>query len=201
MLSSLYPRQHVQYNWMSAILQVCGRRLVSVRAAVATEVAEAPATVTSAGSKVRPQLAAPHISSCLARMYGHRPIASQWQFNKHNAAAEALAEQAELLDCMQTQLHVSRPSGCVHCSPSSCWLQQTQVLCCSSVASSPRLAVGGAQASLRPPCRRFQGSGYSHVLHCSAQQHKGLINLYGSTTRYKLCITCCRGRGCLQQHV
>jgi hypothetical protein len=47
---------------MAAILQVCGRRLVSVRAAVATEVAEAPATVTSAGSKVRPRLVRTHSS-------------------------------------------------------------------------------------------------------------------------------------------
>jgi hypothetical protein len=44
-------------NWNAANLQVCGRRLVSVRAAVATDVAEAPATVTSAGSKVRPHIA------------------------------------------------------------------------------------------------------------------------------------------------
>ncbi|KAF6253056.1 non-discriminatory gln-glu-trna synthetase [Scenedesmus sp. NREL 46B-D3] len=39
------------------LVAVCGRRLVSVRAAVATDVAEAPATVTSAGSKVKVRFA------------------------------------------------------------------------------------------------------------------------------------------------
>eukprot|EP00882_Tetradesmus_deserticola_P010161 GHRQ01010736.1.p1 GENE.GHRQ01010736.1~~GHRQ01010736.1.p1 ORF type:complete len:541 (+),score=308.25 GHRQ01010736.1:559-2181(+) len=42
---------------MAANLQVCGRRLVSVRAAVATDVAEAPATVTSTGSKIKVRFA------------------------------------------------------------------------------------------------------------------------------------------------
>uniref|UniRef100_A0A383VW33 glutamate--tRNA ligase n=1 Tax=Tetradesmus obliquus TaxID=3088 RepID=A0A383VW33_TETOB len=41
----------------ACLRQVCGRRLVSVRAAVATEVAEAPATVTSAGSKIKVRFA------------------------------------------------------------------------------------------------------------------------------------------------
>eukprot|EP00882_Tetradesmus_deserticola_P021836 GHRQ01023643.1.p1 GENE.GHRQ01023643.1~~GHRQ01023643.1.p1 ORF type:complete len:549 (+),score=257.70 GHRQ01023643.1:217-1863(+) len=41
----------------ACLRQVCGRRLVSVRAAVATDVAEAPATVTSTGSKIKVRFA------------------------------------------------------------------------------------------------------------------------------------------------